>query len=156
MLLSAKADMAAVAEAASLSFAASRLVPRCQVKASQLSQDSAPILSLQSRSWTQRPQLSFSPSSSSWPGLFLFCSSFIGWFECEWAWDYPPLLLTAGASIESNDHRSSFARTNAIRHLVGSLTTTHGLRFAVVSLLSNPYPFLNCFFAFNLFHLFIS
>lgn len=40
-----------------------------------------------------------------------------------------------GGAIERKDHhpqRSSFARTAAVRHLVGSVTTTQGLRFAVV------------------------
>ncbi|KAK9947258.1 hypothetical protein M0R45_002892 [Rubus argutus] len=40
----------------------------------------------------------------------------------------------AAIAIESKGHpqRSSFAQTAAVRHLVGSVTTTQGLRFAVV------------------------
>ncbi|XP_024185655.1 6,7-dimethyl-8-ribityllumazine synthase, chloroplastic isoform X2 [Rosa chinensis] len=36
------------------------------------------------------------------------------------------------ATASERKERSSFARTAAVRHLVGSVTTAHGLRFAVV------------------------
>lgn len=92
------------AAASLLVSAASRLVLRCQAKANYPGQDSTPILSLQSRSWTQLPQFSVSSSSMPWQA----------------------------ALRESDDHRSSFACTAAVRHLVGSVTNSCGLRFAVV------------------------
>ncbi|XP_061989399.1 6,7-dimethyl-8-ribityllumazine synthase, chloroplastic [Rosa rugosa] len=39
---------------------------------------------------------------------------------------------TATATASERKERSSFAQTAAVRHLVGSVTTAHGLRFAVV------------------------
>ncbi|XP_050228141.1 6,7-dimethyl-8-ribityllumazine synthase, chloroplastic [Mercurialis annua] len=39
---------------------------------------------------------------------------------------------TTGLAIETRKERSSFAETAAVKHLIGSLTKTEGLRFAVV------------------------
>ncbi|XP_024168662.1 6,7-dimethyl-8-ribityllumazine synthase, chloroplastic isoform X2 [Rosa chinensis] len=41
-------------------------------------------------------------------------------------------IAISTATASERKERSSFARTAAVRHLVGSVTTAHGLRFAVV------------------------
>lgn len=57
----------------------------------------------------------------------LFC--FVGWMWFLFCW------AGVGVRSQSQSH-SSFPCPSAVRHLVGSLTNTQGLRFAVVSSLS--------------------
>lgn len=140
------------AAASLLVSAASRLVLQCQAKANYPGQDSTPILSLQSRSWTQLPQFSVASSSMSWRGLFLFCSSyFVCWFWCEWVWDYSSF----NCSCTKRERRPSFL---FCMHRCCSPSRWFRHKFSWPSFrrgqpLFLPLPTSHCFFSFKFFYL---
>lgn len=78
-------------------------------------------------------------------GNFFSCFDnvlFSGWtFHC-----FPYIALEVKPHAQSKG-RSSFAQTDAVKHLTGSVTRTEGLRFAIVSMLQNLMLiyFMQCF-----------
>lgn len=59
---------------------------------------------------------------------------------------FPYIALEVKPHAQSKG-RSSFAQTDAVKHLTGSVTRTEGLRFAIVSMLQNLMLiyFMQCF-----------